>query len=129
MPRKEREIYRVSVPPDQRTLCDDTPEEYRVEVPVSDGPVGSPVSCIIYGRYGNRWIANISARWLVRHLIGDLGTAKDEIEQLRAVCKWLAFYTNWADVTDSKELWSSEEELTTIMVRSVESELKCHESI
>lgn len=59
-----RIIYRVTVPLSAKTLCDDTPDEYRVEVPPN-----AHVACIIYGRYGKRWHANVSARWLVRHLI------------------------------------------------------------
>jgi hypothetical protein len=116
-------IYQIVPPQSEKTHCDDTPDEYRV-----DEPSDSAVSCIVYGRYGRLWHANVSARWLVRHLICDLKTAKNELEQLRAVCNWLAFYTNWADVTGSNELWSSEDELTAIMVRSVASELKRHES-
>jgi len=57
-------IYSVCVPSEQHNLCDDTPDEYRVEIPAN-----SPVRCIIYGRYGKRWLPNVSARWLVRHLI------------------------------------------------------------
>jgi hypothetical protein len=58
-------MYRVSVPPDERNLVDDTPEEYLVVD--ADG-----VCCLIYGRYDGLWHCNVSARWLVRHLIETL---------------------------------------------------------
>jgi len=69
--RKEpsgRVIYRVSVPPDERSIVDDTPEEYLVLEP--DGV--HDVCCLIYGRYGGLWHCNVSARWLVRHFIKAL---------------------------------------------------------
>jgi hypothetical protein len=55
-------VYRVTVPEDERSMIDDTPDEYLVTK--SDG-----CCCLIYGRYGGLWHCNVSARWLVRHLL------------------------------------------------------------
>lgn len=63
----DRILYQISVPEQVRNVVDDTPEEYRVVVPDS-----VKVACIIHGRYGRRWHANCSARWLVRHLLDAL---------------------------------------------------------
>lgn len=111
-------------------------QEIKKTIATEDDPETYNEKWKLYDTYLKSWLwrkvirPRILARddKLVRHLIGDLKTAKDEIEELRAVCKWLAFYTNWADVIGNEELWSSEEELTAIMVRSVASELKRHES-
>ena len=65
---EDRVIYEVAVPHDEQSMLDDTPEEYRVVIPTY-----APVACVIHGRYGKRWHANVSARWLVRHLIERLG--------------------------------------------------------
>lgn len=69
----ERIIYEVTVPEDQRSLCDDTPNKYRVVIPNH----GTPCCCLVYGFYTDkvsrgRWEANCSARWIVRHLIERL---------------------------------------------------------
>ena len=67
----EREIYRVSVPDSEKSLMDDTPDEYSVVVP-EDTP---DCRCLIRGRYDRRWHTNVSARWLVRHLIEKMGVS------------------------------------------------------
>ena len=63
----DRILYQISVPEQMRNVVDDTPEEYRIVF-----PNGVKVACMIYGRYGRRWHANCSARWLVRHLLDAL---------------------------------------------------------
>lgn len=68
----------MTVPDDQQSVVDDTPAEYRVVV-IDDGPV----ACMIYGRYGNRWVANAKTRWLVRHLIEEIEKLRKETNQRR----------------------------------------------
>jgi hypothetical protein len=67
-------LYECTVPLDQRSLLDDTPRAYRVEAG------HGPCICIIYGDYGEkereRWQANISARWLVVHLLEEIKRLK-----------------------------------------------------
>jgi hypothetical protein len=71
-------VYRVSAPPDERNLVDDTPEEYIV---MED----DCCCCLIYGRYGGLWHCNVSARWLVRHLIENRpGATATSVEVGRA---------------------------------------------
>ena len=65
-----RLLYRAEVPASERKMLDDTPEEYVVvDFPDAKGP--RPV-CMIWGRFGTRWEANASGRWLVAHLLGQI---------------------------------------------------------
>jgi hypothetical protein len=73
----DREIYRIVVPKQEQSLLDDTPLEYRVVVP------DAPCCCIIHGRYGKRWHSNVSARWLVRHLIEENAKLREERDKAK----------------------------------------------
>lgn len=76
-------LYRVEVPEAERKMLDDTPEEYAVvDFPDAKGP--RPV-CMIWGRYGKRWQANASGRWLVSHLIGMLPKQTEDADAAESV--------------------------------------------
>lgn len=81
-------IYSVEVPKDQRSILDDTPESYVVEVPSN-----APCCCIVYGQYGKRREANVSCRWLVRHLV------EERARLLALITTWSAAVIE-SDVTD-----------------------------
>jgi len=68
----ERIIYEVEVPENERSLEYDIPEAYRVAV------IEGLPECMVYGRYSKHrerpeWVPNVSARWLVKHLVDRLG--------------------------------------------------------
>lgn len=66
-----RIVYEVEVPVDGRLSFDGTPDTYRVVEPTD----GANYSCMIYGKYRREewiWIANVSTRWLVKHLLERL---------------------------------------------------------
>lgn len=55
----------VEVPPwDRSNRMHDIAEAYAVE-----SGDNIPGGCIIWGRYHGQWLANVSARWLVRYLM------------------------------------------------------------
>ncbi len=56
--------FMVSVPLSEQSRIDDIAEEYAVE---TDRAI--PGRCIIWGRYNGKWHPNVSARWLVHHLL------------------------------------------------------------
>lgn len=74
-------LYRVEVPEAERKMLDDTPEEYAV-VDFPDAKSPRPV-CMLWGRYGTRWEANVCGRWLVAHLL--VAPLLGQIEQQKAV--------------------------------------------
>jgi len=63
-------IYSVEVPAEVRAADKyaDIAEAYAVEAGEH-----IPGGCIIWGLYHGEWIANISARWLVLHLLTKAG--------------------------------------------------------
>ncbi len=56
---------------DRQRTADDIAEAYAIEV-ASDVPGG----CIIWGLYHGRWVANVSGRWIIAHLMQELIQAK-----------------------------------------------------
>ena len=81
-------LFECVVPADQRAVMDDTPDAYRVTQ--EDSAV-----CVIYGSYRNRWMANVSSRWLVIHLLKALkkygGHAVDCDHPVNCTCGWDEF--------------------------------------
>lgn len=75
--RDGRVIFDVAVPKNQQSMMDDTPTHYRVIIPDQGA-----CCCMIYGMYKGSWVANASARWLVRHLIEELHAAQGLIDEL-----------------------------------------------
>ena len=65
----------VAVPVDQRAnKADDIAEAYAVEVGYD-----IPGGCIVWGKYHGKWVANVSARWIVSRFIeGAAGMLHNE---------------------------------------------------
>ena len=71
LPEGETVIYHC--PANDSAPMNDTPSEYAVVVHKNQQVPGG---CIIYGKHRGEWMANVSARWLVLHLIRSLNRIK-----------------------------------------------------
>jgi hypothetical protein len=106
----EEVLYECEVPKDQRGMLDDTPNVYRVATNPS-------CVCIIYGKYRERWEANVSARWLVRHLLDRLATEKKRWAKLQGLIDKIVI----SDGTDAGVILLSDASPTRY-----DETLKCH---
>lgn len=99
----------VAVPDEQRAnKADDIAEAYAVEVGNN-----IPGGCIVWGLYHGRWVANVSARWLVSRFIND-----------ESFC--CGRYTNTEKTVDCRETYCCHETGLMFVVVEYNDSEDCH---